>query len=56
LFDNNFDVTNQVLTKLDEQLPTLTVSFASEKPGSADIPASAEAQTAKPQQHSKKKQ
>jgi outer membrane protein len=49
LFDNNFDVTDQVLTKLDEQLPTLTVSFASE------TPASAEAQPAKPQ-HSKKKQ
>ena len=28
LFDNGFDVTDQVLTKLDEQLPTLTVSFA----------------------------
>jgi len=48
LFDNNFDVTDQVLTKLDEQLPTLTVSFA------AETPASAEAQPAKPQ--SKKKQ
>lgn len=57
LFDNNFDVTDQVLTKLDEQLPTLTVSFASEKPAaSTDTPASAEAQTAKQQQHSKKKQ
>lgn len=53
LFDNSFDVTEQVLAKLDEQLPTLTVSFASE------TPASAEAQPAKqPQQpqHSKKKQ
>jgi outer membrane protein len=48
LFDNSFDVTDQVLTKLDEQLPTLTVSFA------AETPASAEAQPAKPQ--SKKKQ
>ena len=47
LFDNGFDVTDQVLTKLDEQLPTLTVSFA------AETPASAEAQPAKPQ--SKKK-
>ena len=50
LFDNGFDVTEQVLTKLDEQLPTLTVSFASE------TPASAEAQPAKTQQQSKKKQ
>jgi outer membrane protein len=54
LFDNSFDVTDQVLAKLDEQLPTLTVSFASE------TPASAEAQPAKQQpqaqqQHSKKK-
>jgi outer membrane protein len=48
LFDNSFDVTDQVLTKLDEQLPTLTVSFA------AETPASAEAQPAK--QQSKKKQ
>jgi outer membrane protein len=57
LFDNSFDVTDQVLAKLDEQLPTLTVSFASEKPGSSETPASAEAQPAKqqPQQHSKKK-
>jgi Skp family chaperone for outer membrane proteins len=48
LFDNSFDVTDQVLLKLDEQLPTLTVSFA------ADTPASAEAQPAK--QPAKKKQ
>src|SRR3954451_5947626 len=58
LFDNNFDVTDRVLAKLDEQLPTLTVSFASEKPGSSETPASADAQPPKPQpqqQHSKKK-
>ena len=48
LFDNSFDVTDQVLAKLDEQLPTLTVSFA------AETPASAEAQPAKTQP--KKKQ
>lgn len=48
LFDNSFDVTDQVLAKLDEQLPTLTVSFA------AETPASAEAQPAK--QQTKKKQ
>jgi outer membrane protein len=50
LFDNSFDVTDQVLVKLDEQLPTLTVSFATE------TPASAEAQSAKQQQPAKKKQ
>jgi outer membrane protein len=49
LFDNSFDVTDQVLAKLDEQLPTLTVSFAV-----PETPASAEAQPAK--QHPKKKQ
>ena len=27
LFDKSFDVTDQVLQKLDEQLPTLTVNF-----------------------------
>jgi Skp family chaperone for outer membrane proteins len=27
LFDQGFDVTDQVLTKLDEQMPTLTVNF-----------------------------
>jgi outer membrane protein len=48
LFDNSFDVTDQVLLKLDEQLPTLTVSFAGE------TPASAEAQPVK--QQPKKKQ
>lgn len=48
LFDNNFDVTDQVLAKLDEQLPTLTVSFA----------AAANAETPSPKQppQSKKKQ
>ena len=28
LFDQAFDVTDEVLLKLDEQLPTLTVNFA----------------------------
>jgi hypothetical protein len=27
LFDQGFDVTDEVLQKLDEQLPTLTVNF-----------------------------
>lgn len=48
LFDNGFDVTDQVLTKLDEQLPTLTVSFAAETPASAEAPPA--------KQQSKKKQ
>ena len=53
LFDNSFDVTDQVLSKLDEQLPTLTVSFAAETP-----PASTSANTEAPpaKQQSKKKQ
>jgi outer membrane protein len=36
LFDNSFDVTDQVLAKLDEQLPTLTVSFAGEASANAE--------------------
>ena len=36
LFDQNFDVTDEVLQKLDEQLPTLTVNFvAPVVPGAA---------------------
>jgi outer membrane protein len=53
LFDNGFDVTDQVLTKLDEQLPTLTVSFVSETPASAEAQPAKQPQTQ--QQHSKKK-
>src|SRR3954471_5335364 len=53
LFDNGFDVTDQVLTKLDEQLPTLTVSFASKTPASAEAQPAKQPQTQ--QQHSKKK-
>src|SRR5437764_10501859 len=45
LFDQNFDVTDEVLQKLDEQLPTLTVNFvapvASNPPAAAAQPASA---------------
>jgi outer membrane protein len=37
LFDQGFDVTDQVLQKLDEQLPTLTVNFAA--PVAANAPA-----------------
>jgi outer membrane protein len=38
LFDASFDVTDQVMQKLDEQLPVLTVNFAEPEP----VPASAE--------------
>src|SRR4051812_33096098 len=39
LFDQGFDVTDQVLQKLDEQLPTLTVNFVA--PPAAPQPAAA---------------
>jgi outer membrane protein len=35
LFDQGFDVTDEVLQKLDEQLPTLTVNFVAPVPASA---------------------
>jgi Skp family chaperone for outer membrane proteins len=57
LFDQGFDVTDQVLQKLDEQLPTLTVNFVA--PPAAPQPAAAAAQPAKkeqPQQQKKKPQ
>jgi Skp family chaperone for outer membrane proteins len=38
LFDQGFDVTDEVLQKLDEQLPTVTVSFAT-PPVAANAPA-----------------
>jgi outer membrane protein len=38
LFDQNFDVTDQVMQKLDEELPVMTVNFATPEP----IPAAAE--------------
>lgn len=37
LFDKKFEVTDEVLTQLDQKLPTLTVSFAT--PASAPTPA-----------------
>ena len=49
LFDQNFDVTDEVLQKLDEQLPTLTVNFvapAPSTPANAAQPAPASAQAA----------
>ena len=35
LFDQAFDVTDEVLQKLDEQLPTLSVNFVAPVPPSA---------------------
>ena len=49
LFDQNFDVTDEVLRKLDEQLPTLTVNFVAptpSNPANAAQPAPASAQAA----------
>src|SRR5258708_11293265 len=58
LFDQNFDVSDEVLQKLDEQLPTLAVNFtapvAANAPGGA-TPASAQAPaTAQPPPQKKK--
>ena len=39
LFDQGFDVTDEVLAKLDEQLPTLTVNFTAPVAASANGPA-----------------
>jgi outer membrane protein len=42
LFDRKFDVTDEVLQKLDEQLPTLSVSFTTPaEPAAAPAPAAA---------------
>jgi outer membrane protein len=38
LFDQNFDVTDEVMQKLDEEMPVLTVNFATPEP----VPATAE--------------
>jgi len=46
LFDQNFDVTDEVLQKLDEQLPTLTVNFVAPTPSPATAAAPASAQAA----------
>jgi outer membrane protein len=51
LFDQGFDVSDQVLLKLDEQLPTLTVNFTA--PAVAE-PAAATAQPAKKEPPKKK--
>jgi len=47
LFDQSFDVTDEVLQKLDEQMPTLTVNFAvPSPPPTATGPAATAAQPA----------
>jgi outer membrane protein len=49
LFDQSFDVTDEVLQKLDEQMPTLTVNFVAPVPPSASAASPAPAaQTSSP--------
>jgi outer membrane protein len=48
LFDQSFDVTDEVLQKLDEELPTLTVNFVAPAPVTSDTPTSEEPATAVP--------
>ena len=47
LFDQAFDVTDEVLHKLDEQLPTLTVNFVPPQVAPSATPAAAAAATDK---------
>jgi Skp family chaperone for outer membrane proteins len=56
LFDQNFDVTDEVLRKLDEQLPTLTVNFVAPVANNTTPPAAqpATATTAQPAPKKKK--
>lgn len=53
LFDQGFDVTDEVLQKLDEQLPTLTVNFVA--PVASNAPAEQPAQPAAAHPAPKKK-
>src|SRR5271154_2655691 len=56
LFDQGFDVTDQVLTKLDEQMPTLTVNFVAPVAAAApDAGAAQPAAAAAPKPPAKKK-
>lgn len=48
LFDQGFDVTDEVMQKLDEQMPTLTVEFVSPVPPSASAAPPAPAPTNPP--------
>jgi outer membrane protein len=47
LFDQAFDVTDEVLQKLDEELPTLTVNFSPPQAAPSPTPAAAAAATDK---------
>ena len=47
LFDQGFDVTDEVLRKLDEQLPTLTVNFVAPVAANANGPAAGQPATDK---------
>ena len=56
LFDQAFDVTDEVLQKLDEQMPTLTVNFVAPVPPSASAsPSAPPSSPAAPNPKSKKK-
>lgn len=55
LFDQSFDVTDEVLQKLDELMPTLTVDFAVPPPAATPSPAAAAAPTAPAPAKPKKK-
>ena len=54
LFDQGFDVTDEVLQKLDEQLPTLTVNFVAPVAAPAPPPAAPAAAAAQPAPKKKK--
>jgi Skp family chaperone for outer membrane proteins len=56
LFDQGFDVTDEVLQKLDEQMPSMTVNFAAPVPPSASAtPTPAPANASPPSSKPKKK-
>lgn len=55
LFDQGFDVTDQVLQKLDEQMPTLTVNFVAPVPVAASGAGAGQAQAAPAKPAPKKK-
>ena len=55
LFDQNFDVTDEVLRKLDEQLPTLTVNFVAPVANNTTPPAAQPAAAAAQPAAKKKK-
>ena len=54
LFDQSFDATDEVLQKLDEQMPTLTVNFVAPTPPPAPTPTDAAPPPAAPAKQKKK--